>query len=608
MNIQPTPPASATHDLSTSDSSLGTKQERSIWFLPAALFLTAVHLLFILAFFEPAISTPDASGYFKQARLMATEGRTWFRADSDLQYIPPHWLADEKGRYFSKYPPGLPLLAAALFRLDGPTAALLINPVLASLTLLGLMVFCRRWMGPGWALLVGVCMAVNPVTNQQALWAFAHTAVAFFLIWGMVFVLRGQITRRTGWLFLAGLLLGVIPTIRYGEILLAIGFALFVLAGSAHERSRVRALVALAAGATLPLVALAVRNQLAYGAFWRTGYASTGEQTGFGLSYFAQHALPYLNQLLAEGVGPLFGLAVVGLALLCADRQIRNMGVLLLALIIPTTALYMSYYFPPDGASMRFLVPTLFLYPIAAVWTLRRLAQAFPRPAFVATAATIVVTFVWGFPASIQAMMPHRVTNQALVRAGEAVSRDVPDGSILVVDRMSAQYLDFLGRWRVTESSVLEGDRRQGPPPRRMQAGPGPHPDSPRAPALRRYEDLDAAARGKQFADDVWNWAKGDRRVFVLLNSSAFDELRASLPDGNELRRLESIEPPKLPPGFTQRPGLPGPHGPPGGGRPGRFRGGPGPGGGPGGMPGPMPGIDAAQDEPRILAEWTRAD
>lgn len=572
----------------------------AVWLLLAMLL--AGHFLFVLAFFQPAISTPDASGYFKQARLIATEGRTWFSTESDLQYIPPHWLADPSGRYFSKYPPGLPLLAAGVYRLAGPSAALLINPVLATLTLLGLYLAGRSWLGAGWALTATVLMAMNPAVNEQALWAFSHTAVAFFLVWALVFLMRWSRTGGPGWAFVAGILLGAIPTIRYAELLLGLGFVLFFFVHDRGRHRRASSLVALAAGAAIPGLGLAVRNQVTYGAFWRTGYASTQEQTGFGVTYFLEHALPYVNQLLSEGVGPLFGLSVVGLALLCADRRTRSFGLLLVALILPTTILYMAYYFPPDGASMRFLVPTLFVYPLAAVWCLRCLQSSFPRPARIAAWAALGATALWGLPASVQSMMPQRVTNGMLVRAGEAVQRWTLEGSILVSDASAGQYLDYLGRWRIVDGSLLYGAR--GVPPRGEEAGAesDPRPFSPGASATERYVGLGEAELAEQVARDVWQWAGDARRVFVLLEESAYTKLSERLAPGQSLEPLDSIAPP---PGLERRPRRGG-MGPPGGPMPGGARPGDGPGGfGPG--PGPMPGMPSAVNRgPLILAEWIR--
>ena len=370
------------------------------WFWLPAIVVTVLHFVFLTLFFAPAISMPDANAYFAQARWIATEHRTWFTAESPAQYIPPHWLKTDDNRYFSKYPPGLPLIAAGVFRALGPEAALLVNPVMASLSLLALTLVCRQWMGVGWSLLAGGLMAVNPAANQQALWAFAHTAVGFFLVWGVFLAARWASSRSAWHALVAGFCVGVIPTIRYAEAAFAFGFAGFVVFQLREDRRFWRSALAGIVGAAFPMIALAVRNHLAFGGFWRTGYAMTGEQTGFGLGFLLEHAPSYLERLLSEGAGPLFGLAVVGIAVLCARKETRAHGTFLAVLIIPTTLLYMSYYFPVDRAAMRFLVPTLFIYPIAGVWTLRLLHDAFPRAATIGAIALLAITVAWGLPLS----------------------------------------------------------------------------------------------------------------------------------------------------------------------------------------------------------------
>src|SRR5438874_2496136 len=82
--------------------------------LGAAILLAAAHFAFLMKYFAPAISTPDANGYFAQARHIAVEHRTWFEVESPLQFIPTHWLSADGQRFYSKYPPGLPLIAAAV--------------------------------------------------------------------------------------------------------------------------------------------------------------------------------------------------------------------------------------------------------------------------------------------------------------------------------------------------------------------------------------------------------------------------------------------------------------------------------------------------------------
>ena len=77
-----------------------------------AFLILLGHLFFQVYFFEPAFSSADAHGYFKQAQLIADHGRTWYQEESPIEYVPLHWMEGEGGRLYSRYPPGLPLIIA----------------------------------------------------------------------------------------------------------------------------------------------------------------------------------------------------------------------------------------------------------------------------------------------------------------------------------------------------------------------------------------------------------------------------------------------------------------------------------------------------------------
>ena len=153
--------------------------------LPITLLLIA-HFLFLMLFFEPAISTPDANGYMAQARLIANQRRTYIAVESPIQFVGSHWMSNGKDRYYGQYPPGLPLLLGLVFRSAGPTAALVAIALMASSCLLAVYLFCRSRISAGWGLLAATVMAVNPWANAHALGADSHTAVCFFLVWGLV--------------------------------------------------------------------------------------------------------------------------------------------------------------------------------------------------------------------------------------------------------------------------------------------------------------------------------------------------------------------------------------------------------------------------------------
>jgi hypothetical protein len=420
----------------------------------AIVVLVAGHLLFLMAFFVPAISTPDANGYMAQARLIASQRRSDIVTESPAQYVGDHWMQTGPGHYYGQYPPGLPALLAPVFRLWGPQASLRVIPLLGSLSLLALYLVCREWLGSWWGLLAAALMALNPVANEHAMAADSHTAVCFFLLWGLYCLIRWDRSRSAWWAAGAGFCVGVIPSIRYAEALFLPAFAVFVVMGLLRRREGWRTLVAGITAASVPIVALAIRNQAAFGAFWRTGYSISNEQTAFSLGNFARNLIPYLVMILVMGAGPVVIAGAAGIVTLCKREALRQYGALLAALIVPITLLYMFYYWGPDPFSMRFLLPTFFLYAIAAVWCLQLASQSSPRTARKWSAILLLVTAAWGLPLSFLALNRMEQDNRILDTATRAIAREVEPGSIIIADHGLQQHLDFLGTWKLAPAEA----------------------------------------------------------------------------------------------------------------------------------------------------------
>ena len=427
-----------------------SSREQATWsrgYAPIAI-LVGVHFLFLACFFEPAISTPDANGYMAQARLIAQEGRSDIAVESPAQYVGDHWMPAGSGRYFGQYPPGLPVLLAVVFRLFGPEAALWVIPVMGSLSLLGLYLVAREWAGPGWGLLAATLMAFNPFANFHALGADSHTAVCFFLMWGLFGLVKWESTRSAWSAALSGFCMGFIPTVRYPEALFLLAFALFV-AMSWRRADGYRSLVAGLVGAAVPIIALAVRNQSAFGAFWRTGYSISGEQTGFGIGYLIDYFIPYLFLILTLGAAAVFVVGVRGMVLLCKRPETRRRGQLLITLVFPITLLYMSYYHRPGHNSTRFLLPTFFVYAIAAVEFLKIRTEAEPARGKKLAGILLGLTILWGLPLSLYELRALNRDNAMLASISRVLEQHVQPGSILIAHSGLQQHLDFVGRWRL---------------------------------------------------------------------------------------------------------------------------------------------------------------
>ncbi|MCX7044510.1 MAG: hypothetical protein NTX50_03355 [Candidatus Sumerlaeota bacterium] len=617
----------ATETMTASSLQAAKRQGLREW-TPMALagVLCLSHFIFLMGFFEPAISTPDANGYLGQAALIANTGRSWFALESPLEYVGTHWLKtpvggsasgsaaakapasaststmapasgspsaiapasalasaiapasafistsgsvadsssagaeakmgdEKKYRYYSRYPPGLPILQAAAMKLGGPAAALITDPLMSSLTLLGLFLLCRLWVGPWWALLAMAVMALNPGANAHALSHFAHCASAFFCVWGVLFTALWERTRSPLWAFAAGLTLGIIPSVRYPEILMAAACGLFVLLSLRNDKKTWRSLIAGVAGLAIPMGALFIRNQLAFGAFWRTGYALTNEQTGFGWNYLRSHFASYFDTLQSSGMGPFFVLGLAGAAGLCARRETWRRGVLLSLLIVPSTILYMAYYW--DGArgdstmNLRFLVPTYYFYALGGVWLLAAAGQAYPRAAGVAAIATLALVATWGASPSFQALKRLHDGAAPLAKVTAALERNVPAGSVVIAGNQLLQHLHFIGKWRLINESTMQSPARSGRGGRmggRFGSSGGAGENRPSPGQAGKEEERIEAYKGltdDQLIDkvnsDVWEYAGKDGRVYYIGTADSIVQFQGRLWPNERMARIETV-------------------------------------------------------------------
>jgi hypothetical protein len=523
------------------------------------VLVLACYGLALARHFAPAISTPDANGYWAQGSLLAVTGRTSFVPESDVQYIGIHWLVTEEGRYFSRYPPGLAVPIALLYRVFGYAATVLLNPVLSGLGLLGMFLLGRRLAGAGWGLLGTLALAVTPDYVRHALQNDSHMAVTALLIWGLWLLLRWHQGGRWWDMLAAGLVMGAIPTVRYPEALYAFGVGGLLLWHLWRQPQRWWHAAVGLAGATVPLTPLLIRNQLAFGAFWRTAYSLTNEQTGFAWGYFQAHAVPYVRALNADGVGLFFGLGLIGIVLLCCRREDRPWGVCLALTVLPVTLLYMAYYWTPgriggEAAAMRFVLPTFPCYYLAGVWGLRLLASASAGPS--ALAAGLLVTAVhalWGI-STIAAETPRQCySRQALAVLTRELEAQVPAGAVIISSQPVLQHLDFVRRWRCADISVLR--------PRPGFAAGGlarePNTPTPMQEEKRRIERGKYAGQGlfgreRAFAYDLREWADG-APVYFVGSEEEMQRLAPSYLGGRYLEVLAHVPMPAGP--ADQRPG-----------------------------------------------------
>jgi hypothetical protein len=421
-------------------------------------------------------------------------------------------------------------------------ASVLVNPALAMLTLVGVYAVAARLLAsPAWGLFAAVAVAVNGAFTAHALTDIAHMPVAFCLVWGVYLLLRWSDTGRWGWAFAGGVVLGCIPGARYADSIVALGVLAFLLMHVRTFPNIWKHYLAAVGGAAIPIVPLLVRNQLVFGAFWKTGYALTNEQTGFSREWFAEHAAAYLQLLQGNGMGILFGLGVIGFAWMLATPRVRATGTLLVGMVVPFVVVYMAYYWARGvmgggrggndvGGAMRFLVPVVPLIAIAGTWTLARALAAAPTAAKVAVPIVVIAMQLLTYGSDgLAELRQMRDRKTPLAMATRDLQQVAAAGDVVMADNGFLQHLDFVRRWKLADPSVATGRGMGGGRLNRDPDGPSPMQQEKNEARSKLYSGT-TVQRQKQFLTDVRAWAGPDHAIFAVGREADLSRLLPGVP------------------------------------------------------------------------------
>ncbi len=585
------------------------------------------YAVFLLLYFAPATIHPDANGYWAQGSLIWQTGHSWFKPESDAQYIGMHWLLVGDDTYVSRYPPGFPVVIGLVQTFLGWQASVLVNPLLALATLFGTYLTLKRLAGSGWGIVAMLILAVNPAFTVHALTQISHMAVAFSIVWGFYFLIRWSDQHKLIDVFAAGLFLGWIPSTRYADAVVAIAVGIFLLLHIRRTPGIWKHYLAAFVGAMIPILPLLIRNQLLFGAFWKTGYALTNEQTGFSFQNLLDHGLPYLQMLQSGGLGMMFALGLIGMMCMLFVVGRRSIGVLLLTSTIPFLLVYMAYYWAMGvgaggmggnvAGAMRFLVPIVPLFVIAGVWVMSLALSNLPTPARVTIPLVVLAMQTLMYGPSMRDDIGRSFERKSLLAlATRELDQVAPAGSVVIADSSLLQQLDFVRKWKLADTSVISarggggGGPGGGRPIGNILGFGGAGDDTSDLPSPQQQAKREARAklytgsdREKQikFEDDVDTWA-GKNAVYVIARENELSRLLplAKREEFEIIKRVETPKPPVEP--ETRNPmsrmgrGGPGGAGGPGGGGPGGRT--PGRGGG-----GPF-GSFIQPGETFVIAKW----
>jgi hypothetical protein len=457
----------------------------------------------------------------------------------------------------------------------------------------------------------------------------------FCLVWALYLGVRWWEEGRLWQMSVLGSVLGRIPAVRYADAIMGGAFLVFALCGVRRYPKIYRHYLAAVLGAAVPLTLLLIHNQLVMGAFWKTGYALTNEQTGFSWAYFKEHAVDYVRTANAGGLGLVYALGVVGLVLMVCTRKAWRVGLLLALTVVPMFLVYMAYYWGPQNnpaMTMRFLVPVFPPLVLAAVWVLAELTAGLNVAGRIAVPVVLLgLQLLWGGSDILTGAEQTHYEKQSLAVVTDGLQQAAAPGDVVVASGNLLQHLDYVRLWKVADLSLMRGQGGMGGGGgggRFGNADPlAPSPmQAQKAEVRRELYPTNTIERENKYVEDLQKWA-GSQRIFFV---GTEDEMRQLLSDkgpGEEMqivRRVALPEAPVLPArtsgfgGMRQGRGgagggpiAAGPNGPAANGRPNARRaagGFAGPGGGPppggmGGMGGMRGGFGDAREV--VIAQWT---
>ncbi|MEW6235900.1 MAG: glycosyltransferase family 39 protein [Candidatus Omnitrophota bacterium] len=521
----------------------------SLLFRPkfALCLLLALHGSLMASFYEPACAGADANGYLAQAQYIVNLGSSAYRAESSLQFSGPHWRTLGDGRIISRYPPGLPLLLSPLYWLGGPPWMLAFNPLLTTLTLAGLFALVRLWADELWAVLAVAVMAVNPVANVWTFQSDAHPAIAFFLVWGLFFLALWSKSDKPGWIFLVGLLLGMIPALHYAEAVFAPAIALFVLMHWKNERRFYAAFLLAILGALIPAALMGWHNCLVFGSVLITGYESSGNFSLFGWKYFFQKALYYPLLATFAGLGPFFPLGLWGMFQMARSSEARKEGILLLGLALPLMILYMAYFFPDP--SLRFLMPTFYLYAAAAARLGMQYSTRQWKYGKKIVIALMVLNTIAGLAMTILFLLPQKHMHKQLANITSAIEERVEADAIVIAPMIVNQYLESFGKWKLAEESYFTGKSPIPEAPPSGEQGPGPGLDleamhslfsfDEKAKNMEHYRNESGKGLSEVLLRDLDRWAANKHSIYWIGDK---DAILALIPENDRANIVCEID------------------------------------------------------------------
>lgn len=453
---------------------------------PVLMAILLAYALLLAAFFVPAHPGVDQNGYMTTGRELATHARLYFVPRNPYQFVGAMMVQTPAGKIFAKYPPGVGILAALAWFIGGPRAIYIVDPACAIIGLAAAFFLYRRFVSHFLALIGVLLLAVNPVILQFADDANSHGAAFGFTLVGFSLLVIwwecGGFWRGIA----AGFFLGACASMRYTEILWCIPLAGVLLLARFDARRRWRDVLPVAGAFALPVLVLCMINWASFGAPWRTGYWFCGEQSGFGWRYLlaGDHThfddqgnwITALGQFENMGLFLILPLTITGLGALLAEKP--KWGMFFAAWIIPSTTVYLFYYWAPDRLDtvgyLRFFIDVIPAMLLVALWCLETIFRGKPFTGALVVGLLAALAGAYGLVMAVPAMEQARQSKWGLLAAARALQAHGERGSIVFAEMPECDYLNSIGGYQLYNLQLFTPQFFQRCV--KLQSSSGPHP------------------------------------------------------------------------------------------------------------------------------------
>ena len=330
---------------------------RRSW-LAIALVVVALYSIVVFQYWGAADSGVDQNAYLVGGRLISEHFSMKYTLPNPYAYVGGMMIRTSKidvplGDYYPKYPLGLPLLFASFFWIFGPakaaTLAFLVSPIASILAMAGMFFLARLLAGSFSGLMAAILLGTSELMIELSNNPNSHAPCLAFIVWGIYFLLKWW-QSAGGWKticlgILGGFLIGYAGLIRYSEGLLVLPIAVACASRLRWTdwKSYLRCATPGLAWA-VPIAVMLIFNKHSMGNW--TGYDSTNESEGFTWLKFTQTWEQMLRTYYDTAAFFVFPLGLAGIAMVFGRSW--KLGLMLLAWLLPGSALYTSYYWSPD--------------------------------------------------------------------------------------------------------------------------------------------------------------------------------------------------------------------------------------------------------------------